>query len=205
MKLLLADDDPMYLRLMQRCLRSEFEISVANNGADAWRLLTEPPVPKIAVLNWMMPQCDGVELCHKIRNTGETVRIYVVLVTAKSRLQDVLNGFNAGADDYVLKPFHPSELRARVKVGSRIVGLQDALADRIEKLQDALAHVRTLRRLLPICSYCKRIRDDHDYWAQLEQYLGEHADLEFSHGICPSCYEKYWKSELTPEPHEVGS
>ena len=203
MKLLLADDDPIYQRLIEKCLRSEFDICVANNGGDAWRLLTEPPVPKIAVLNWMMPQSDGVELCHKIRGTGQTARMYVVLVTAKSRLQDVLDGFHAGADDYVLKPFHPSELRARVMVGSRIVGLQDALADRIDKLQDALAQVRTLRRLLPICSYCKRIRDDHDYWAQLEEYLGKHADLEFSHGICPNCYEKYWKSELSEDTHDV--
>jgi len=205
MKLLLADDDPIYCRVMQKSLAADFEVVVASNGRDAWQALMQPTAPKIAVLNWIMPHTDGVELCHKIRGTEGTVRVYVLLVTAKSRLQEIISGFKAGADDYIVKPFHPSELRARVLVGSRIVALQDELADRIEKLQDALAHVHTLRRLLPICSYCKRIRDDQDYWEQVDAYLRKHSDLEFTHSICPTCYEKYWKSELSSVSHETGS
>ena len=205
MKLLLADDDPMYARLIQRSLSADFETVVANNGHDAWQAFTQPSPPKIAVLNWMMPQADGIELCRKIRRTAETARVYVLLVTAKSRIQEIITGFEAGADDLVVKPFHPSELRARVMVGARIVSLQDALADRVEKLQDALSQIHTLRRLLPICSYCKRIRDDHDYWEQLDAYLSKHSDLEFTHGICPACYEKYWKKELTSTAHDSGS
>ena len=205
MRLLLADDDPIYCRLMQKSLAGDFDIIVAADGRTAWQALLQPPAPKIAVLNWIMPHSDGVELCHKIRSTGETARIYVLMVTAKSRLQDILAGFKAGVDDYIVKPFHPSELRARVMVGSRIVGLQDALADRIDKLQDALAQVHTLRRLLPICSYCKRIRDDHDYWEQLDAYLSKHSGLEFTHSICPDCYEKYWKPELSSIADDADS
>jgi phosphoserine phosphatase RsbU/P len=205
MRLLLADDDPIYCRLMQKSLGDDFEVVVAADGQQAWQALLQPPAPKIAVLNWIMPLSDGVELCQRIRSTGETARVYVLLVTAKSRLQEIIAGFEAGADDYIVKPFHPSELRARVMVGSRIVALQDELADRIEKLQDALSQVHSLRGLLPICSYCKRIRDDHDYWEQVDGYLRKHSDLEFTHSICPDCYEKYWKPELSAAADDVDS
>ncbi|MGH9523867.1 MAG: response regulator [Terriglobales bacterium] len=202
MKLLLADDDPIYCRIMENSLRGDFEVVVANNGDDAWHALLEKPGPVIAVLNWLMPRSDGVELCRRIRSTEQTARTYVLLVTAKSRIEDVVAGFESGADDYIVKPFHPSELRARVMVGARIVGLQHTLDGRIHQLQDALQHVHTLRRLLPICSYCKRIRDDDDYWEQVDAYLKKHSDLEFTHSICPGCYEKYWGRELS-EKSEV--
>jgi DNA-binding response OmpR family regulator len=196
MKLLLADDDPMFSRLAQSTLAAHFEVTVAENGTRAWECLLESPPPKIAVLNWVMPGLDGVELCRRIRGTEATSRVYVLFLTARTRIEDILAGFKAGADDYLVKPFHPAELRARVGVGARLVGLQDTLADRIAKLEDALRQVDTLRGLLPICSYCKRIRDDKDYWEQLESYLSKHSHVEFTHGICPSCYDKYLRPEL---------
>lgn len=196
MKLLLADDDPMFSRLAQSTLAADFEVAVAENGTRAWERLRESPPPKIAVLNWVMPGLDGVELCRRIRANEATSRVYVLFLTAKTRIEDILAGFKAGADDYLIKPFHPAELRARVNVGARLVGLQDTLADRIVKLEEALRQVDTLRGLLPICSYCKRIRDDQDYWEQLESYLSRHSQVEFTHGVCPSCYEKYLRPEL---------
>ena len=107
---------------------------------------------------------------------------------AREARGDLVTGLNAGADDYVTKPFDPEELRARVQVGVRILTLQKNLAERVEELQAALSNVKQLRGLLPICSYCKRIRGDDQYWQQLEGYIAEHSDAQFSHGICPTCY-----------------
>jgi hypothetical protein len=96
----------------------------------------------------------------------------------------------------VVKPFHRDELRVRVNVGARIVELQSKLHDRVQELEDALSKVRMLSGLLPICSYCKRIRDDQDYWTEVESYFQKFSDAEFSHGVCPTCYEKHLKPKL---------
>ncbi len=196
MKLLLAEDDPLFRRLLQRTLESDYEIVTVPDGRTAWDALQAPDHPRIAALDWMMPRLDGVQLCRQVRATPAIANTYILLITGRGGAADTVVGLNAGADDYIVKPFNPDELKARVKVGERIVGLQDKLADHIVGLERALEHVKVLQGLLPICSYCKRIRDDRNYWQQLEMYLSDHSDLVFSHGICPECYEKHWKLEL---------
>ncbi len=98
-------------------------------------------------------------------------------------------GLDGGADEYIVKPFDWSVLHARINTGARIASLQQSLANRVAELQSALDMVNKLSGLLPICSYCKRIRKEENRWQQLEAYLSEHSEAEFSHGVCPDCFE----------------
>jgi phosphoserine phosphatase RsbU/P len=186
---LVADDDRVTTEILSRTLkRWEFDVAVVSNGADAWDHLRTTAAPTLAILDWMMPEMDGPEVCRRVRAELPLANMYLMLLTARESRGDLVTGLNAGADDYITKPFDPEELRARVQVGVRILALQKNLAERVEELQAALSSVRQLRGLLPICSYCKRIRGDDQYWQQLEGYIAEHSDAQFSHGICPTCY-----------------
>ena len=196
MKILLAEDDPVFAVLLQRLLESEYEVVLARDGEQAWEALLAENAPQLAVLDWLMPRMDGIELCRRVRLQPEMASTYLILLTSRDQIKDVLAGFEAGADDYLVKPCDPGELRARVRVGRRVVGLQSALAAHVTQLQQALASVRQLQGLLPICSYCKRIRNDQNYWEQLETYLSDHTTALFSHGICPSCYQSIMKPQL---------
>lgn len=195
--MLLAEDDPLFRRLLQRTLESDYEIIAVSDGKAAWDAMQAPDHPRIAALDWMMPGLDGLELCRNLRGAAQTASTYILLITGRGGSADAVVGLTAGADDYIVKPFNAEELMARVKVGERIVCLQDKLGAQIVELERALEHVKVLQGLLPICSYCKRIRDDKNYWRQLETYFSDHSDVVFSHGICPDCYEKNWKMELS--------
>src|SRR5689334_11508141 len=196
MKVLVAEDDAFYSRILQSVLRDEYEVLIAEDGNRAWEMLQAQEAPRLALLDWQMPGLDGLEVCRKVRANPAMDGFYLVIATVRQSLDDVLAGFEAGANDYITKPFHAQELRARLRVGRRVIELQAALASRVAQLQDALSRVKQLQGLLPICSYCKRIRDDHDYWQQMETYMGEHSQATFTHGICPECYEKFFKAEL---------
>lgn len=195
--ILVADDDPISLRLLEKALSKwGHEVTVARDGTEAWQALTKPESPPIAILDWMMPGMDGLTICRRIRTMPATPPRYLILLTARNDYVDIVAGLDAGANDYVTKPFHHAELRARVRVGIRVQELQCSLADRVHDLEMALKQVKQLRGLLPICMYCKKIRKDEGYWQQVEAYIGEHSEAEFSHGICPDCYEKLLRSQL---------
>jgi len=186
---LVAEDDRVTAEILSRTLkRWEFDVTVVANGAEAWEHLRAATGPSLAILDWMMPELDGPEVCRRVRAELPLAHMYLMLLTARESRGDLVAGLNAGADDYVTKPFDAEELRARVQVGVRILTLQQTLAERVAELQAALSSVKQLRGLLPICSYCKRIRGDDQYWQQLEGYVSEHSDAQFSHGICPTCY-----------------
>ncbi|HVP51843.1 MAG TPA: response regulator [Terriglobales bacterium] len=196
MKILLAEDDPIFALLLQRLLQTEYEVSLARDGMEAWKALVAEDAPQLAVLDWLMPQMDGIEVCRRVRHRPEMASTYLILLTSRDHIKDILAGFAAGADDYLVKPCDPEELRARVRVGRRVVELQSALGAHVAQLQQALASVRQLQGLLPICSYCKRIRNDENYWEQLETYVSEHSEASFSHGICPNCYQSIMKPQI---------
>jgi sigma-B regulation protein RsbU (phosphoserine phosphatase) len=189
MKVLIAEDDRTTGEILARTLqRWSYETTVVSDGLQAWEQLRTATMPTLAILDWMMPEIDGPDVCRRVRAELPLANMYLLLVTAREGRGDVVAGLEAGADDYIIKPFDPDELRARVAVGVRVVGLQQKLAERVAELQDALSNVKQLRGLLPICSYCKRIRGDDQYWQQVEGYIADHSEAQFSHGICPSCY-----------------
>jgi DNA-binding response OmpR family regulator len=197
MQILVADDDPVQRKVTVRWLEQWGHAPrVEATGEAAWHALQDISGPCVAILDWMMPGMDGPEVCKRVRGATDMDPRYLLLVTAKNAQDDVVRGLEAGADDYVQKPFHPAELRARMETGIRLMDLQQRLAERVAELEAALADNRRLRRLIPICAYCKRIRSDEDYWTQLEKYLGRNLDLRFSHGICPSCYDDVFEREL---------
>jgi phosphoserine phosphatase RsbU/P len=189
MRVVIADDDRVTVEILARTLRKwDFDPIVTTNGAEAWTALSASTAPTLAILDWMMPELDGLNVCRLVRRELPLANMYLILVTARESRGDLVAGLDAGADDYVIKPFDAEELRARVAVGIRVLTLQERLAERVTQLQAALSDVKQLHGLLPICSYCKRIRGDDQYWQQVEGYIAEHSHAQFSHGICPTCY-----------------
>ena len=141
MKLLIADDDAIPRRLLQAALvKAGHEVIVARDGAEAWQVLQSEEAPHLAILDWVMPGLDGLEVCRKVRQRGNAPYIYLILLTSKDRREDIVAGLGAGADDYLVKPFDLHELQARLHVGQRILDLQSALLTSLEKL--AQAHQR---------------------------------------------------------------
>lgn len=192
MRILIAEDDNLSRRLLEtRLAQWGYQTVSTEDGAQAWAALQRDGAPKLAILDWMMPRMDGVEVCRCLRARQGAPYTYTILLTARDSKDDIAQGLAAGADDYILKPFDHEELRARIKVGERILALEYALSSKVDELQQALTQVRQLKELLPICMFCKKIRDDQDYWHQIEHYLHAHAGADFSHGICPDCYEKW--------------
>jgi len=197
MKLLVADDDPVTRRLLEGVLGTlGVDVVLAHDGVQALEVLGGDDPPPIAILDWMMPGMTGVEVCRKLRDRAPSGPTYVLIVTSRERTEDLVAALDAGADDYVTKPFQVEELRARVSVGLRVATLQRGLADRVTELERALAHVTRLQGLLPICMYCKKIRNDQNYWTQVETYVSDHSGARFSHGICPECRAKHVEPEL---------
>lgn len=190
MRVLIADDDRVTSRRLEALMRSwGYDVATAIDGPSALTVLSAVDAPRMAIIDWMMPELDGLEVCRQLRSGPNGESVYVILLTSRAGRGDLLHGLEAGADEYLAKPFDTDELRARLKAGARIVDLQAKLAGNIAELTNALSKVRQLTGLLPICSYCKSIRDDSNYWHAVDEYVTEHADVRFSHGICPKCLE----------------
>jgi len=140
---LIAEDDPIFRRILQSWLqRWQYRVSAVDNGLDAWNVLQKEDAPQMVILDWIMPGLDGIELCHRIRSRGQSPYRYVLLLTAKDDKQDIVAGLEAGADDYLTKPFEVDELRARIRAGTRILELQEALIRARGALEFEAAHDR---------------------------------------------------------------
>ncbi|HCU35405.1 MAG TPA: response regulator [Armatimonadetes bacterium] len=193
MRILIAEDDITSRKILSAVLRKHgHEVVETADGAEAWEALAGPDAPRIAILDWVMPQMDGVEVCRRLHAIPSDQPTYVIMLTSRNEREDLIEGLDAGANDYLSKPYDQSELRARVAVGCRMVELQAQLAAKIDELQDALDRVKTLQGILPICMHCKSIRDDEGYWQRVESYVETHSDALFSHGLCPDCLREFY-------------
>jgi len=153
----------------------------------------------LILLDIMMPEMDGFEVCQELKKDPQLSQIPVIFLTAKADTESIVMGFEIGAKDYITKPFRYEELLARVKTHldlkkaydtqSRLLFEKEQL---VAELQKALKEIKTLKEFIPICSFCKKIRNDKQYWEELEGYISKRTDSKFSHGICPECAKKHY-------------
>ncbi len=199
MNVLIVDDDTDTTNLLKRRLENHgLGVLTAHNGRDAFEILHKSDV-RLVVTDRRMPVMDGLTLCQRIRATDIPGYVYIILLTVCANKEDIVSGIDAGADDYLTKPFNSEELKVRIDSGLRVLSLEQSLREKVieEKrlvgeLREALDQVKRLSGLLPICATCKKIRDDKGYWNEIESYICEHSEADFTHGICPECAEKYY-------------
>lgn len=182
MKILIAEDDMAAQLLVALALRQAgHTVNVAADGAEAWSMLQHEHF-EVLVSDWIMPSVDGPELCRLLRGLPGRKYTYIILLSLLEGRARYMEGLEAGADDFLTKPFDVDLLNARLKVAERILGLQE--------------EVRQLTGLLPVCSYCKMMRDDDNEWVPMERYIMRRTDASFTHGICPTCINDRFKPEL---------
>jgi len=192
MKVLIAEDDDIASRVLEAALlKLGHEPLLATDGEAAWSMLQAQPA-RVIVSDWRMPLLDGLELCRRVRaRRGEYV--YFILLTQMAATEKNLReAMEAGVDDFLGKPIDPSQLWMRLRVAERILGFT--------------TEVQQLESFLPICGYCKNVRDDKNYWQRIEQYLKDRTGTDFSHGVCPDCYDRVLVPQMiaagiTPPPH----
>ena len=181
MKILIAEDDAVSLAILEKTLRGlGHEVVVAEDGQMAWEEWQKDYFP-VVISDWLMPRTDGPALSRMIRRTHRENYTYIIMLTVLEGKSKYLEAMEAGVDDFITKPFDRDELVARLVAAERIVGLRH--------------HVSVLECLLPICSYCKRIRDEKDQWHSVENYVTARFGAKFTHGICPDCFDKHAEPE----------
>ncbi len=183
MKILAVEDDPVARAVLhQALLRLGHEVVDAHDGTEALKILEKEPV-RVIVSDWMMPEMDGLALCRAVRGRVEADYVYFILLTG--RTADVDNqreAIEAGVDDFLSKPLNSQDIWMRLRVAERILRYA--------------TEVRQLEAFLPICGYCKKVRDDQNYWQQIESYINERTGTDFSHSVCPDCYQRVVMPEL---------
>ncbi len=169
--ILAVDDNPQNLQFLGKLLFDNgYEVGMAQNGQQALNFMKKND-PDLILMDVMMPDMDGYEVCEQIKKDFFAQQIPIIFLTALCTSEDIVKGFDAGGVDYVTKPFNPPELLARIKTHIEI---------------------RVLRGLLPMCSRCKKIRDDEGFWKQVDSYIEEHSQVTFSQGICPDCLTRLY-------------
>lgn len=182
-KILAVEDDAVSRAVLRQALRKlGHDVIEAPNGAAAWTKVLMEPV-RVIVSDWAMPEMDGLELCRRVRKAAGVDYTYFILLSAREdTVENQQAAADAGVDDFLTKPLIVDELWNRLRVAERILRYA--------------TQVRQLEEMLPICSYCKKIRDDQNYWQQIEGYINERTGSEFSHSICPDCYQRVVIPEL---------
>lgn len=180
-KILIAEDDVVARMVLMGALKKlNHEMTVTQNRNQAWKAFQTSYFP-VVISDWMMPELDGLQLARAIRRVHRDNYTYIIMLTALSGKTNYLEAMKAGADDFITKPFDEEQLAARLHVAERILGL--------------LQHVKHLEGLLPICMYCKKIRDEGNQWQQIDHYISLRSEAKFSHSICPECFQSVVKKQ----------
>ena len=187
-KVLVVDDDPDILFATSRVLKKAgYQTFTADSGKMAMEAV-RTIVPDLILMDVVMPDAEGPELCRRIKDDPNFRGIYVLLTSGtRVESEEQAEGLDSGADGYIARPLSNRELLARMDSLVRILRAERERDQLITELKKAISEIKRLSGLLPICSHCKKIRDDTGYWSQIESYIREHSDAEFSHGICPDC------------------
>ncbi|QYM80839.1 response regulator [Horticoccus luteus] len=169
--------------MMRKALtRLGHDVVLAGDGEEAWSAL-EADAVRVIVSDWTMPRMDGLELCRRVRARTQQQYVYFILLTGHDATEEnQRTAAEAGVDDFLTKPLDMTQLWTRLRVAERILRYT--------------TQVRQLEELLPICAYCKKIRDDQNYWQQMESYINERTGSDFSHSICPDCYQRVIVPEM---------
>ncbi|NDY73014.1 response regulator [Desulfobacter hydrogenophilus] len=183
--ILIVDDERQNIKVLAELLRNHYKLMAAKNGEQALKATQGNILPDLILLDIVMPGIDGYEVCRRLKADERTKHIPVIFVTAVTEIEDAARGFQAGAVDFIQKPLNPVMAKARVDLH---IKLHKTMAE----LKEALSQVKNLSGLLPICMYCKKIRDDTGYWNQIEAYIDNHSEAQFSHSICNECAKKYY-------------
>ena len=183
MKILVAEDDLVSRRLLTTSLEQYgYSVLAFENDVDAWEAFNEEP-QRIIISDWLMPRMDGLDLCRRVRSRPDTEYTYFILLTANAQGKDeYMEAMQAGIDDFLAKPMDRDAVWMRLRVAERILRYTKDISN--------------LESMLPICSYCKKVRDDNNYWQQVESYITEQTGTSFSHSVCPTCYENTVKPQL---------
>ena len=188
-KVLLVDDVPTNVQILAQALGTDYELFFAMSGPEALHLAARQ-VPDLILLDVMMPGMDGYHVCGLLKQDAQLRDIPVIFVTAMDEIENESRGLELGAVDYVAKPFNPGLVRLRVRNHLEMKRQRDTLAARTAELEKAMQDIKTLSGLLPVCAWCRKIRDDAGEWSQLESYISTHSEAQFTHAICPQCYQK---------------
>lgn len=196
MRILIADDEFVPRRVLEATLKKAgHEVIVCADGNEALRAYICGAKPSIAILDWDMPGITGLELCRRLRARESEAYVYIIMLTARDTTEDLVAGFDAGADDFVSKPFQAEELMARIRAGERIVKLETTLAAKVQELEASEGHVEQLQGILPICMLCHKIRNDDEAWEKVETYIASRSHAQFSHCLCSDCFSKQYPAE----------
>ena len=197
--IMVVDDTPANLNLLQKMLQTKgYRVLAFPDGKMALAAVARH-APDLILLDINMPEMDGFEACERLKADAVLKEIPVIFISALTETEDKVKAFALGGVDYVTKPFQFEEVNSRVETHLRLRRQQLELEEEHRRLQQALDEVRTLRGIVPICAYCKKIRDDAGYWSQVEKYVSDHTEAKFSHGICPACFEREMKG-IEEEP-----
>ncbi len=192
MRVLVVDDDRVSLTIVRRAMEAEsIEVLIAKDGLEAWNLVQGlATMPELAILDCEMPRMDGLTLCRRIKSWDRSASIYTVMLTSRNTTSDLALGLDAGADDYIKKPFDLDELRARIRAARRIVQLQLALRHQVRGLSAAVTRTLDASPMVSMCGSCRQVKSVRSGWQHLDSFLAERVGVQVTHLYCPSCSEQ---------------